>query len=163
MNGLSKYLDVGNLKSLSMYSKAIVIANGLFGDIVDKNGNPYIMHLYSVSNSLDNIDEKTVGLLYGVLEKTDITLSDLKDVGFSDSILDALKLITRRSNESYPDFIDRIISSNNLVALKVKIKDMENKMEFSNFSNQSIVDIMRIKGKYEPQYNKLVKKLGEIK
>ena len=161
MNNLSKYVDLEKIKNLSMYSKAIVIANEVFRDIVDKGGNPYIYHLYDVSNKLDNTLEKTAGLLHDIIEDTDISLNDLKEVGFTDEVLDILVFVTRGKDELYSDFIDRIIESNNLSALKVKISDMENNMDLSRIKEIKQEDIIRFNNKYMPQYKKLVRKLGE--
>ena len=142
-----------------MYSKAIVIANEVFRDVVDKGGNPYIYHLYDVSNKLDNTLEKTAGLLHDIIEDTKITINDLREVGFTEEVLEIINLVTRKKNEPYNKFIDRIIESNNISALKVKISDMENNMDLSRIKEVKQEDINRINKKYKPQYKKLIRKI----
>lgn len=161
MNNLSKYVGLNYLSGISMYSKAIVIANEVFKEKIDKGGNPYIYHLYDVSNSLDTEIEKTVGLLHDILEDTDISVNDLRSIGFTDEVIDALVLVTHNDTETYAEFIDRIINSNNLTALKVKLRDMENNMDLSRIKNPTKEDYSRIKNKYKKQYNKLIKRIGE--
>lgn len=163
MNNINKYIDIKKIQKLSMYEKARSIVNEVFKEKKDKGGNPYITHLYTVSNNLDTIEEKTVGLLHDIIEDTEITYKDLEEVGFPKKILEVLELVTRKSNETYDEFINRIIKSNNLTALKVKQKDMENNMDLSRIKNPKEIDKKRIEEKYKPQYKKIINKLGEIK
>jgi (p)ppGpp synthase/HD superfamily hydrolase len=144
-----------------MYSKAIIIVNEVFKEKKDKGGNPYIYHLYSVSNNLEKEEEKTAGLLHDIIEDTEITYEDLEEVGFTKEILEVLELVTRKKTETYDEFINRIIESNNITALKVKQKDMENNMDLRRIKNPTEEDKKRIKEKYQPQYKKIIKKIGE--
>ena len=161
MNNLSKYVDIEKIKNISMYSKAIIIVNEIFKEKKDKGGNPYIYHLYSVSNNLETMEEKTAGLLHDIIEDTEISYKDLEEVGFTKEILEVLELVTRKETETYEEFINRIIESNNITALKVKQKDMENNMDLSRIKNPTEEDKKRIKEKYQPQYKKIIKKIGE--
>ena len=163
MNNLSKYFDLEELKELDEYDRALIIVNELFKDITDKEGAPYLNHLYYVSDNLDTDLEKTVGLLHDTIEDTDITFDDLIEVNFSNEVIEALKHVTKIKGELYPDFIDRIINSNNLIALKVKIKDMKNNMDPVRLNKLDSKIKEKLENKYKPEYKKLIKKLGEIK
>ena len=163
MNNLSKYFDLDILRKLDDYDRALVIVNELFKNITDKAGDPYLNHLYYVSNNLDTIEEKIVGLLHDTIEDTDITFYDLEDVGFNSEVIAALKLVTKIKGELYSDFIDRIINSGNLIALKVKIKDMENNMDPNRLNKLEEKQREKLEKKYNNEYKKLMKKLGEIK
>lgn len=162
MNNLSKYFSLDDLKILDEYDRALVIVNELFKNITDKEGAPYLNHLYYVSDHLDTKQEKTVGLLHDTVEDTEITFKDLKEVNFSKEVIDALKLVTKVKGEVYSDFIDRIINSNNIIALKVKLKDMENNMDPVRLNRLEKQTKEKLEKKYKPEYKKLVRKLGEI-
>ena len=142
-----------------MYEKAKIIVDRVFKDVKDKGGYPYTNHLYSVSEAVDTIEKKIVGLLHDIVEDTDITLDDLLDIRFSDEIVEAVDLVTKRKSEgeSYPEFIDRIIDSNNIIALDVKRADIENNMDLSRIDNPTEKDYERNEKKYKPQYKKLIK------
>ena len=163
MNNINKYIDIKKIEKLSMYEKARSIVNEVFKEKTDKGKNPYTQHLYTVSNNLDTTEEKIAGLLHDIIEDTEITYKDLEELGFTKEILEVLKLVTRKKNETYDEFINRIIESNNLIALKVKQKDIENNMDLSRIKNPTEEDKKRIEEKYKPQYKKIIKKLGEIK
>ena len=98
MNNLKKYLkeDFEKLEYLDMYSKAELIVRAVFKNIRDKGGNPYLDHLYYVSDHLKDINMKIVGLLHDLIEDTDITYNDLLEVGFTKNIIDAFELLTKK-------------------------------------------------------------------
>lgn len=73
--------------------------------------------------------EKICGLLHDLIEDTDWTFQDLKKEGFSDEIIKALDCLTKRKDENYTDFIERI--SKNPLAIKVKINDLEDNMNIT--------------------------------
>lgn len=162
MNNLKKYLkeDFEKLEYLDMYSKAELIVRAVFKNIRDKGGNPYLDHLYYVSDHLKDINMKIVGLLHDLIEDTDITYNDLLEVGFTKNIIDAVELLTKK--EEYDKYIDRIINSNNKIALMVKKVDLENNMDLSRIKKPTSKDYDRLNNKYKPQYKKIVKKIREM-
>lgn len=94
----------------------------------DKGGNPYWIHPYEVSlflgtNASD--DEKLTALLHDVVEDTEYSFLNLEEMGYSTNVIDALKLLTRDKSTgmSYFQWIEYIVSSGNLTALKVKYAD----------------------------------------
>lgn len=146
-----------------MYEKAQKIVEKTFQGKLDKGGKSYIQHLYFVSDHVDTTEEKIVGLLHGILEDTGITIFDLEEIEFSDEIVASVQLLTRNKTESYSDYIDRIINSNNLTALKVKLVDMENNMDLSRIPNPIQNDVQRDETKYKSQYKRLVKEMERRK
>ena len=162
MNNLKKYLkeDFEKLEYLDMYSKAELIVRAVFKNIRDKGGNPYLDHLYYVSDHLKDINMKIVGLLHDLIEDKDITYNDLLEVGFTKNIIDAVELLTKK--EEYDKYIDRIINSNNKIALMVKKVDLENNMDLSRIKKPTSKDYDRLNNKYKPQYKKIVKKIKEM-
>lgn len=136
---------------ISLLEKAIIIATKAHSGQVDKGGNPYILHPLRVMLSLDNDEDKVVGILHDVLEDTNITLKYLENNGFYGEIkiLQALESITRKSNESYKDFISRV--KLNPIALRVKLADLKDNMNISRIKNPTEKDFSRIE-KYKKAY-----------
>ena len=167
MNNFKNYFtetEYKKLKSIDdMYEKAIIIIERVFSGIKDKGVSPYINHLYMVSGSVNTIEKKTVGFLHDIVEDTIIELDDLKDLGFTDEIVEAIDLVTKKEGETYPEFIDRIINSNNMIALNVKRADMENNMDLSRIANPTAKDYERNEKKYKPQYKKIIKAIERRK
>ena len=164
MNNLLNFFDeleLEELKECDSYTKAEKMVKRLFKEKIDKGGNPYLNHLYYVSNRLEEVNMKTVGLLHDLLEDTIITEKDLKKIGFSDEVIEALLLITKKDDELYNEYIDRILESNNMIAINVKAIDMENNMDLSRIKNPTSSDFNRLENKYKPQYEKIINYLKE--
>lgn len=140
-----------------MLEKAILIAVKAHQGQVDKGGNPYILHPLRVMFSMKNENERICAVLHDVIEDTNITLYHLKNEGFSKEVLLALDALTKRKNESYDKFIDRII--NNHVACQVKLADLNDNMNLTRIQNPSHKDFERIE-KYRKAVDKIKCVLG---
>jgi len=92
----------------------------------DKSGQPYILHPLRVMMKLDSEIERIVGVLHDVIEDTPYTLTDLEERGYPESVLQALDCLTKRKDEPYEQFIERV--KTNAIARRVKIADLEDNM-----------------------------------
>lgn len=84
---------------------------------------------------------------------TDITLDYLRNEGFSEEVLYVLDAVTRRNEETYNEFIDRII--NNKMACYVKLADLRDNMDLSRIENPTQKDYERIE-KYGEAVDKIL-------
>ena len=75
---------------------------------------------------LDSEIEKIVGVLHDVIEDTPCTLADLREKGYPEQVLQALECLTKRVDEPYEQFIERV--RKNPVARRVKIAGLEDNM-----------------------------------
>ena len=135
----------------------------LFTGIVDKGGHPYINHLFAVENGVFNSTEcRIVALLHDVLEDTDKTEDDLKMLGVPGYLIGSVKRLTRLEGVSYNDYIDKLLESNDFIALRVKKADLEHNMDIRRIHNPSKKDYDRVEKRYKPVYEKVCRKLEDI-
>jgi (p)ppGpp synthase/HD superfamily hydrolase len=120
---------------------ALEIATRAHKDQVDKAGTAYILHPMAVAEKVSGEDEKVVALLHDVLEDTDINEASLR-ILFGDKIADAVLALTRKSGETYMDFIAR--AKANPLARKVKIADIEHNSDLSRLQNIRQEDLERV-------------------
>lgn len=133
-----------------MYAqKAYMLAKQAHLGQKDKGGNDYIEHPKAVAAMMDTDLEKAVAYLHDVVEDTNISFDDLREYGFSNQIVEAVKALTRQKSESYDVYIDRVIQ--NSIAKKVKLADMKHNS-----------DITRIKDPSEKDYARCQKYLEKI-
>lgn len=92
-----------------------------------KDGTPYIAHPIRVAIRCDDKLQKIVALLHDVVEDTDVSLEDLRTLGFTQEVIDAVDSVTKRPGEKYADFILR--AKANLIGRPVKIADIEDNLE----------------------------------
>jgi (p)ppGpp synthase/HD superfamily hydrolase len=93
-------------------------------------GAPYITHVERVVSMLSRDDTKAVGWLHDVLEDSNFTAAELLRAGISERVVDAVEILTRVDNntamitQTYAQYIDSIKASRNLLALAVKLADL---------------------------------------
>lgn len=108
---------------MNMLAKAIRIVALGFENKVDKGGQPYFLHCMRVMNAMDTEDEKIVAILHDAVEDNVITYEELRKEGFSDSIIQDVRLLTHEVHIDYDIYI-RILS-NSYRASKVKRADLK--------------------------------------
>ena len=152
-----------SLKNMPNYERAERIANVMFADKKDKEGKPYIDHLYYVSGEQKSDDGKVVGLLHDLLEDTAATTEELRELGFNQNIIDAIKLITKPKNMEYLSYVDRVLNSNNELAIYVKEADMRNNSDperIARIPDEKLRE--KLTKKYAEPYKKILERIGEI-
>jgi (p)ppGpp synthase/HD superfamily hydrolase len=123
--------------------KAIEIAVSAHIGAIDKGGQPYILHPLAVMMNLKTDEEKIVGVLHDVVEDSDWTFEALKEEGFSENIIEALRSVTKSDHDSsYIDFIER--AKTNAIGRKVKIADLKHNMDISRIPSISPLDLERL-------------------
>lgn len=138
---------------MSTLKRAIQIATEAHKGQFDKAGKEYIGHPIRVMEMGKTEDEKIVGVLHDVIEDTDWTFERLEAEGFSQEVINALRCVTKTSeNENYDDFIDRV--KKNPLAASVKINDLTDNMDIRRLPYLSDKDVKRLK-KYLKAYKRL--------
>jgi (p)ppGpp synthase/HD superfamily hydrolase len=133
-----------------MLKKAIEIALEAHKDATDKYGSPYINHVNRVMDLGATNEEKIVGVLHDVVEDTPWTFELLESEGFSSEIIDALKCVTKISEEEdYEEFTLRV--SKNPLAVRVKINDLTDNMDIRRIPSLTEKDLIRLM-KYHKAY-----------
>lgn len=155
---MKEYLDndkIKYLKKLDDLARANMLILIVFKDKVDKAGEIYIRHLNKVSESMKDDDGKIVALLHDLVEDTSFTFNDLKRLGFSENIINTLKLLTNDLDD-YDKYVDRLIKSDNILAKKVKMADLLDNMNLNRFPILNKENFDRVRNKYIKTYIKLI-------
>lgn len=129
------------------------IAKEYHAEQLDKGGNPYIEHPVAVAEKVDTELEKCVALLHDVIEDTDLTSEDLLKMGVPSVVVEKVLIVTHNPNEPYNDYIKRV--AKDLVAINVKLADIEHNMDLSRIPNVSQRDLDRVENKYRKNYEYL--------
>lgn len=136
-----------------LLAKAIKIALTAHEGQTDKSGMPYAGHVMRVMQAGRTIDEKIVGVLHDLVEDTEWTFERLLEEGFPQHIVDALRCVTKLSDdEPYDHFIDRV--KPNPLACAVKINDLTDNMDVRRYSELNDWDVRRLR-KYLKAYREL--------
>ena len=123
--------------------RAIEIAVQAHKGAIDKDGSPYILHPLAVMHNLDTDDEKIVAVLHDVVEDTKWTFEKLLGEGFSVTVVDALRSVTKQGDgEDYFDFIQR--AKKNPLGRRVKIADIRHNMDVTRIKVLGDKDVTRL-------------------
>lgn len=153
-------MRMGNLNDIRL--RVNMFVSVLFKDVVDKGGYPYINHLEAVEKGVDTVECKIVALLHDVLEDTDKTEDDLKDLSVPEYLIQSVVNLTKTNDKTYNEYIDDLIESGDIIALKVKKADLEHNMDIRRISNPTQKDYDRVEKRYKPTYEKVCEKLKEF-
>lgn len=137
---------------MSDLARAIEIAVDAHRGQTRRNGTPYILHPLRIMFSLETEDEMIAGVLHDVVEDSDYTLDQLRDEGFSQEILAAVKCLTKTGDIAYDAYIDRVKA--NPLARKVKMADLRDNMNLLELDELRESDLTRNE-KYFHSFQKL--------
>ncbi len=112
-----------------MTKKALKLCFEAHKNQTDKSGMPYVFHPFHLAECMTDEYTTTVALLHDVVEDTDYTLSDLKDMGFPEKVTDALALLTHDKSVPYMEYVERI--KQNPIAREVKLADLTHNSDLS--------------------------------
>lgn len=125
-----------------MLNKAIMIAVKAHARQIDKAGAPYIFHPFRVMMSSASEIEQVCGVLHDVIEDSNITLNFLREEGFTEAVIEILDCLTKRAEESYDEFIGRVLK--NKTACRIKLADLHDNMDLSRIKDISEQDKIRM-------------------
>lgn len=102
--------------------KALKLCFQAHKDQVDKTGVPYVFHPFHLAEQMTDETSVTVALLHDVVEDTDYTIEDLRQMGFSTEVLEAVALLTHDPAVPYEEYLIPIKA--NPIARRVKLADL---------------------------------------
>ena len=116
--------------ALPLYNLAVFIATNALMTQTDKAGKAYSHHMIEVSrHKTDSESRMIIGMLHDVVEDSDWTLDDLRDIGMPQRIIDGVDGVTHRDGEKYFDSIERC--GLNRDSVDVKLKDNRHNLDTS--------------------------------
>lgn len=110
---------------------------------IDKSGLPYVFHPFHLAEQMTDEATTVVALLHDVVEDSDRTLDDLKEMGFSQEVLDAIALMTHDPDVPYMDYVAQI--KPNSIARAVKLADLRHNSDMSRLDTVTSRDRTRAK------------------
>lgn len=113
------------------FYRAFCLSNSVFGFKIRRNEDKTAFdHMKDVAersaNRVDDNQEKkiikTIGIVHDLIEDSHYTISDLRHMGFSNRVCEAVDALTKRPGERYMNYIARL--SQNADAVLVKPEDI---------------------------------------
>lgn len=125
-----------------LLSLAIKLAVDAHGATIGKDGTPYILHPLRLMARAEGYRHQIVAVLHDTVEDTDLTLDKLREHGFPDEIISAVDALSRKEEETYEAFIDRI--AENPLATSVKLLDLYDNIDATRLPELGDKELQRI-------------------
>ena len=109
--------------------KALRLCFDIHKEQVDKSGLPYVFHPFHLAEQMETEDTTIVALLHDVVEDSELTLDDLRQMGFGDTVIAALALLTHDPAVEYMDYVRAI--KDNPIARAVKLADLRHNSDLT--------------------------------
>jgi (p)ppGpp synthase/HD superfamily hydrolase len=137
---------------------AIALAAERHMNMVDRGGNPYILHCLKVMEYLHSEDDdlKCIAVLHDIVEDTETTFGELTAFGFSDRVTRAINCLTKRKDQTPEQYLTSILS--NVDAMRVKLCDLRHNSDIRRLKGLTEKDFERIQ-KYHKMYMIIFDKL----
>ena len=126
---------------MSTLENAIVLATTQHTGQLDKAGQPYILHPLRLMLQFSNPTLQIVAVLHDILEDTATTAEDLKELGFSTELIQAIQALTKQTGESRLEAAKRTVL--NPLATQVKYVDVLDNMNLARINNPTSRDFAR--------------------
>lgn len=119
-----------------MTVKAMQLAYRAHHGQSDYNGVPYIFHPIHLAEQMQEEITCTIALLHDVVEDTEVTLEELKEL-FPAVVTDAVALMTRDKSVDYFDYVRAI--RENPYAKAVKLADLAHNSDDSRIISADMI------------------------
>jgi (p)ppGpp synthase/HD superfamily hydrolase len=136
-------------------NKMLVLVTTEFDGIFDKGGVPYVLHCLKVMHYLKTDDEELQQIALGhdlIEDRKNITYKKLKEMGFSDRVIDGIRCLTKVPGESPEEYLEKVKSNKD--AIRVKLCDLRHNSDIRRLKGITPKDVARIE-KYHKMYLEL--------
>jgi guanosine-3',5'-bis(diphosphate) 3'-pyrophosphohydrolase len=132
------------LKKGELLSKMLVLATNSHSNQFDKGGNPYILHPLAVMYLLENPDEELqcIALGHDMVEDCGVTYSQLRELGFTNRIIEGIRCLTKVPGETYDEYKEKVKS--NMDSVRVKLADLRHNTDIRRLKGVSQKDMARM-------------------
>jgi hypothetical protein len=138
-------------------TEAFRIAVEVHGNQRDKSGaEPYMGHVCRVASGMETDIGRVVAILHDVLEDAETTGHDLErriHEAYGESVLAAVKVLTRHPDTPYLDYIRHV--AHNPLAVTVKLADLSDNMREDRLAKLPLTDSIRLRQKYTTAFAQL--------
>lgn len=131
-------------KKGELLNKMLLLATNKHAHQFDKGGSPYILHPIAVMYLLENADEelRCIALGHDIIEDCNVTYKELRELGFTERIIEGIRCMTKVPGETYEEYKDRVKSNRD--SIRVKIADLRHNTDIRRLKGLSDKDNIRM-------------------
>lgn len=109
----------------------------------DHGGKPYILHVLRVMQNTRSDDEEIlcIAILHDVIEDTNATYHDLRNIGMTERIVEGVRALTKVPGQTYEEY--KIAVKSNPDAVIVKMADIDDNTDLRRLKGVTEKDLKR--------------------
>jgi (p)ppGpp synthase/HD superfamily hydrolase len=144
MNSSDGESTMTDRKKGELLNKMLVLATNKHAGQFDKGGNPYILHPIAVMHLLEQPDEELqcIALGHDMVEDCGVTYAELRDMGFTERIIEGIRSLTKVPGETYDEYKEKVKA--NPDGIRVKIADLRHNTDIRRLKGVSPKDMARM-------------------
>ncbi len=142
-----------------MIERAIQLSLDTHKGQQQRNGAPFILHPLYVMQQVKGEVLQTAAVLHDVVEDSSLTLEDLKKEGFSDEVVKLVDAMSKRPDEDYEQYIQRLARTP--AAIPIKLADLRHNMDALRLVDFTEKDGLRFQ-RYHRAYRQLERQYAEF-
>lgn len=137
-------MEVKIQKKGAMLNAMLVLATNRHAGQFDRGGLPYILHPLKVMHYLKSDDEELncIAIGHDVVEDTDTSFAELRELGFTDRIINGIAALTKQNGESYEEYKEKVKANSD--ARKVKMADLRHNSDIRRLKGVTEKDLARV-------------------
>jgi (p)ppGpp synthase/HD superfamily hydrolase len=145
------------MKRGELLNHMILLATNYHTGQFDRGGVPYILHSLKVMHYIRTDDEELqcIALGHDLIEDTDCTYEELRNVGMTERIIAGITALTKQRGQSYQEYKEADFSNHD--AMIVKMADLRHNSDIRRLKGVTEKDIARIE-KYHKFYLEIEEK-----
>lgn len=123
---------------------------------------PYFLHVIKVAfllNDLDDLQRMAIAVGHDLVEDTDTTYEELRNLGFSDRVIDGIRRMTKVPGETQAEYETRVMET--LDSVLVKMADVTHNSDIRRIKEPGQKDFERTV-KYRALFTKLKTRKKEL-
>lgn len=132
-----------------MLGTMLVLATNAHAGQTDKAGKAYILHCLKVMHYLKSEDEELqcIALGHDLVEDTDVTFTQLAELGFSERVIEGIRCLTKQRGETYEEYKQKVFFNRD--AMLVKLCDLRHNSDIRRLKGVTDKDIARTRKYYQ--------------
>lgn len=147
-----------SLKKGEMLNKMLVLVATKFDGVLDRGGQPYVLHCLKVMYLTKTEDEELqcIALGHDLIEDTDVTAEALLNMGFTERVVLGIVAMSK-PKENFSQEVYMMQLRNNKDAARVKLSDLRHNSDIRRLKDVGEKEMKRL-----AKYHKMFLELREL-
>jgi (p)ppGpp synthase/HD superfamily hydrolase len=130
-------------EKMTLVERAVEVALRAHAGQKGKDGTPYVLHPLRLMTRMGTDVERMAAVLHDAVEDSELTLEELRGMGFPDEVVRVVGLLTHEEGMGYEEYVRRL--AGDAVARRIKLADLEDNSDIRRLNGLEEADVERLR------------------